>query len=698
MPYYLINLSKKIQLIWNSQVPAQLFYTVWAFVFTGFLFYAARFSFLGFNYYGLPRYPDAWIFWFVGASCLIIGYLLKTRFVLYYIALLPLVYCIDLTELLRIGNFPVHAFDFLVVGCLLGVLPKNRRIPLKAEWSSFVVGCFGCVMFISSAYSLIHPSFANSISIIFSVFGWNGDYNEFNGAWMGHNVLAGCLIYLFCVNAPATKFSLKNAIQVQFFVFLFCVAFWFVYLYISNYSFTKTSGVTAIPNAPKHDLAGWLILLFGFYFSMGIFGSNSKLKKSLNLVCAFITATLIYLSAARSALLVIPILLILGIFIVENRKRYVLMLAGLAFLALPVIILLQKLAIPVAGSAFSSITSFSLFSTDTSLFARFGIWGNAFNIFLCNPIAGTGLGSSTSLLPHFSWKGFSGTLDWRVYADANTQPSPSFLTTHNVYNAHSDLLEVAASTGLIGLILYLTIFAFSILSLFYKLKEINSVDKGWIGGACIALVGYFIFSQADTRITSFLGSCAMWQFIALGVCYTQTATPPIPASKKWLWPAALPFIYAICVAVILAGNYLPNDRTYGVWNWNMRDSQGRFLLAKEAQFVVPPFEELEGLSLRLPEESGVKEIMCQIQIDDQQPTSLPVSKNEDTYFSIAPHRKQGIWTKVKITSANWAGNGAFGSTLGVKPYAIAMKKVRPDVYQGIPYLKNPSSRYFFQNQ
>ena len=695
MSNYLINLSKKIQLVWNSQVPAQLFYAVWAFVFTGFLIYAARFSFLGFNYYGLPRYPDAWIFWFVGASCLFLGYLLKTGFVLYYLALLPLIYCINLTELLRIGNFPVHAFDFLVVGCLLGVLPMNRRIPLKVEWSSFVVGCFGCVMFISSAYSLIHPSFTNSISIIFSVFGWNGDYNEFNGAWMGHNVLAGCLIYLFCVNAPATKFSLKNAIQVQFFVFLFCVAVWFVYLYISNYSFTKISGFTAIPNAPKHDLAGWLILLFGFYFGMAIFGSNSKSKKSLNLVCAFITATLIYLSAARSALLVIPVLLILGIFIVENRKRYVLMLAGLAVLALPVIVLLLKTAIPNATSAFSTITSFSLFSEDTSFLERLGIWANALMIFLSNPIAGVGLGSSTSLSPHFSWNGFLGTLDWRVYADVNAKPALSFLTTHNVYNAHSDLLEIGASAGFLGLILFIAIYIFSFVCIFNKIKQSNRADKGLLAGLFLALMGYFIFSQADTRITSFLGSSAMWQFIALSVCSTRTASPPISASQKWLWPAAMPFFYAICVVVVLAGNYLPANRTYGVWNWKMRDSQGRFLLAKQAQFVVPPFEELEGLSLRLPEDSTLQEIMCQVQINDQQPISLNVSKIEDTYFSIAPHKTQDAWTKVKITSARWIGNGAFGSTLGVKPYALAMKKVRPEGYQGIPNVKNPAARYFF---
>ena len=696
MPNYLINLSKKIQLVWNSQVPAHLFYAVWAFVLTGFLIYAARFSFLGFNYYGLPQYPDAWIFWFVGASCLGLGYLLKTGFVLYYLALLPLIYCINLTELLRFGNLPVHVFDFLALGCFLGILPKKSRISLKADWSSFVVGCFGCVMFISSAYSLIHPSFTNSISIIFSVFGWNGDYNEFNGAWMGHNVLAGCLIYLFCVNAPATKFSLKNAIQVQFFVFLLCVAVWFVYLYISNYSFTKISGFTAIPNAPKHDLAGWLILLFGFYFGMAIFGSNSKSKKSLHLFCAFITATLIYLSAARSALLVIPVLLILGLFIAENRKRYSLMLAGLAVLALPIIVLLQKSAIPIATSAFSTITSFSLFSADVSFLERIGIWANALMIFLSNPIAGVGLGSSTSLSPHFSWNGFLGTLDWRVYADVNAKPALSFLTTHNAYNAHSDLLEIGASTGLNGLILLITIYIFSIFCILKKIKHSNCSEKGLLGGLFLALTGYFIFSQADTRITSFLGSCAMWQFIALGVCSTRSASTPIPVSTIWLWPAAMPFLYAICVAVVLGGNYLPGNRTYGVWNWNMRDSQGSFLLAKEAQFVIPPFEELEGLSFRLPEDSQSEELILDMQINDQKLSEFKVGKLNDSFIAISAYRKPGEWTKVTILCPEWCGRGALGSPFGVKPYALKMKKMRPAGYLGIPNDTNTQPLYFFQ--
>lgn len=695
------NFLSKVAAVWHSMVPMPLFLSVWGFLLAGFAVHVARFCFLGVNHYGLPRYPEAWVFWVFGVACLTLGYWLGTRFIFYYLALLPLLYSIDVAGVLAVGNLTLHAFDFLAFGCFLGVLRKDRWGGFRADWGSLVVGCFGCVVFIGTVYSLFHPSFANSISVVFSVFGWHGDYNEFNGAWMGHHMLVGCLLYLICVNAPAAKANLSLAIRTQFFVFLFCLLAWFVYLIVSGFSFGEVQGFTAIPNAPKHDLAGWLVLLFGFYFGMALTGGdgNTKVPNALkNLLLAFCAVILIYLSAARSAMMAIPLSVLLGVFLTQKKGLYLMVVAGLGILVLPALMFLQRMEVPTAASAFATITSLTALTADVSFFERIGIWGNALAIFLANPVIGTGIGSSTSIAPHFNWNGFLGTLDWRVYADVDATPELPFLTTHNVYNAHSDLLEIAASTGLVGLALYLTIFLAIIVSVAWRLKDGSGPDRGLLAGVLLALCGYLVFSQADTRITSLLGTCAMWQFFALAACATRSESSAEAVRPGLLWPAALPVLYGLGVFIVLLGNKLPDDRTYGVWNWTMRDPSGHFFLAKEAQFLIPPFEEIEGFSFKLPPESEVGESDVVLRFDDGEPVQLTVGKEGDVFVPIGSQRVRSGWTKVSITSGPWAGRGALGLPLGVKPYSIMMQKVRPEGYAGIPDLEDPSPRYFFLKQ
>ena len=86
---------------------------------------------------------------------------------------------------------------------------------------------------------------------------------------------------------------------------------------------------------------------------------------------------------------------------------------------------------------------------------------------------------------------------------------------------------------------------------------------------------------------------------------------------------------------------------------------------------------------------------CEVQFCDHKPLILTVSRNNDVYLPVPPPENQIEWRKVKIITANWAGRGALGSSFGVKPYAIAMKKVRPEGYKGMPNVDGSVSRYFF---
>jgi hypothetical protein len=128
-------------------------------------------------------------------------------------------------------------------------------------------------------------------------------------------------------------------------------------------------------------------------------------------------------------------------------------------------------------------------------------------------------------------------------------------------------------------------------------------------------------------------------------------------------------------ALLLSGS-LPSNRTFGVWNWGLPSGDGGFLLAREAQFVVPPEEKLKALVFSTPGGTGQKEANLCVWIDGQEATSGRIGPGEELSVNMEAFRHSSQWVLVRIEADHWAGRGALGTPFGVKPYAIAMHKVR----------------------
>jgi len=70
-----------------------------------------------------------------------------------------------------------------------------------------------------------------------------------------------------------------------------------------------------------------------------------------------------------------------------------------------------------------------------------------------------------------------------------------------------------------------------------------------------------------------------WPFMAFEVAVTGGRESGPAVRKFWLMPALAPLFMLAGGAWTLWSGARPSDRTYGVWNWHLRNSQGDFLLA-----------------------------------------------------------------------------------------------------------------------
>jgi O-antigen ligase len=675
------SLADRFAPIWGAAVPRRWFAGVWVIAVAGYAVLGVRFAFLGFNFHGLPQQPGFWIFWFFAISLYATGWLAGTRFVFSYLGVLPLLIAFDLAGFLPFGNVALHSFNFCTFGWLSSCLIRRRLGVAVESWALFLVGCFAATMSVGTFYSLMHPSWSNSLSVAFSAFGWGGDMNEFNALWMGHHLLAGCMLCLMAVIAMqqfGTK-PMQRAILVQFVVV--CAVFAAILFVQRGFGNEMPLGATSIPFAPKHDLAGYAVLLFGYFAGLGV-ATRDLSRRAL--LYAFLTALallLIYLSAARSALLVIPLVAVVLLF-KPGRWRWPIIGGGLLFAAGFLVAYPRDLTPDdqdPAQTALATVVEPSRLATDASANERLGIWRNALEIAENYPFVGAGLGSSTTLSPHFAVNGFLGTLDWNIYIDPSIRNE--WFSTHNAYNAHGDLLEIAVSTGLTGSVLYLGIYFFLLLLTCKSSTSVLTKGRSLATGVFVALLAYGVFSQADSRIVAFPGTMFFWQFVALGIAVTSSAKPTPGPEPKWKW---LPVLPALAPLFMLAGGAwtlwsgsLPSDRTHGVWNWHIRDSQGNFLLAREAQFVIPPFEKLEALAFRQPQDSTRQEQDLVVRVEGgAQPLEqkLTITKDAETIL-VLPPRAGSAWGKVSVIAETWAGRGLLGSPLGVKSYSFAMRKI-----------------------
>lgn len=172
---------------------------------------------------------------------------------------------------------------------------------------------------------------------------------------------------------------------------------------------------------------------------------------------------------------------------IENSRKSVLM-GGLLMTCFSLVLLLYF------GSPFLMRLKDSLFHIGDSLAtSRLHIWRPAFRIIGSHPLLGVGLDTFKIAFPFYSGIEFN-------------QIDGQFVSSRT---AHNELLQVAATTGLLGLVSYLCVIAFFIASWIKAYRSSPPVQKIYLIGIFSSVIAYHIQNLFSFDVVS-LG--LLWYF------------------------------------------------------------------------------------------------------------------------------------------------------------------------------------------
>jgi O-antigen ligase len=257
-------------------------------------------------------------------------------------------------------------------------------------------------------------------------------------------------VYLFLVHA---RFDL-----IRFFV-IGVIASGPVYLlfaYISTYDNPGAPGQGYYHHILFGDTAMLNALLMMTFLIVGKFSTWIKLLILVSMICAFYAAIL---STARGAWLAAPVVIVMLLWYV-NRKRYIETWKLGIILAVVVSVVIISPAKEVISNRYEeAINEIQLFKTgekiDTSVGMRFAMWHIAIDVWKNNPVLGTGAGDYDDDLIARKQQGM-------------------YVTIHDHKTVHNIYLQVLASNGILGVLVFLP--ALIIFPLIY-IGGINSGDK-----------------------------------------------------------------------------------------------------------------------------------------------------------------------------------------------------------------------------
>jgi len=256
-------------------------------------------------------------------------------------------------------------------------------------------------------------------------------------------------------------------------------------------SYVYESGVTratgTIGNAAT--LAGYLI--FSLFLLLILFFKEDKRYKKIFYGCGFLLElAVIAISQTRGAMLAVVaglgLWLIIGIFIAKTKKTRIILLSILAALAFGLILLFsfRQSSFVSHNSILSRFTAISI--NDTTAQTRLFAWRSGWQAFKDKPLLGWGL------------ENFN--IAYNRYFDANYY---NYVIGEAWFDyAHNIIIELLATTGAVGLLLYLSI---ALLLGKYLWHIFKTSDKILASGLLVMLLAYFgqnllVFDSINTYL------------------------------------------------------------------------------------------------------------------------------------------------------------------------------------------------------
>ena len=651
----------------GRQAPRSLCAGVWLVAGIVFALLAVRLLLTTLMIQGLPSHSGFWLVWIFLLVITLLAFGFPEKVAVGYLLALPFLATADELKWGPCANLPEVTFACVCAGWLTRQVFRRDRPAIPATALDLMVGSFALSLALGTLFALSQPSWENSVSVAFSWAAWP-EKTEFNAITMGYAMLAGTMIYfLLRVTFSPADLS-RGALRLVMFQVLAsgALAVFGVALALGNGQ-PLSRDFVRLPFGSIHNLAGPAVLLLGFL--TGSWVAARKSSESGPLVSLGVAFLLVLVSISKAAWLAI---LVLGaLFAAAFRGWKAFALAGCAGM---VVLLVLRFAIPASSlnvkDHLEALTSPSEWAKNHTVSERLQVWQSAGALIMSHPLTGLGLGSFSFNLESFAPEGFFGS---KILADyqnpqAGDLDDPLSQTTFNGLHAHNDLLEMAADLGVPSALLWL---AFVLVLMATGIVALKKGGNPTAVAVTFCLAGFSVVAGIDARLLSFQDSVLFWQMGAFGVSALAMTNPQGVAKAAWV---SLFAPVALAVGMVLAFGNLPASRSYGLWNWRLRDEKGGFLLAKNSQFLIYPNEAGTTLAFHMPADCLRPTLQLMVAVDHQKAVETTLLPGGVFRFPLPDFPTMDRPLVVTVQANAWCGRGALGSGIGVKPYAIAMKK------------------------
>lgn len=299
------------------------------------------------------------------------------------------------------------------------------------------------------------------------------------------------ILFFFIVVETLDKRILKNALIITVFS-AGIIGIDGIFQYFSKWDFIRHRTpvipfrINASFNTPN-DFASYIATILPLVASISFFKVKKPWKKAAVIIVAAILFICLILSASRSVwfaiLLAIPFALLL-----RNKK-----LATFILLLIIISLIFSPLLSDISRDRIKNFFNFSGGNSDRH---RGFLWQISFNMFKERPLLGQGLGTF-------------------MYNFQRFQPD-EYPYNWGICYAHNCFLQIAAETGIMGLLTFVWILA---LLFFVSYRNIRRIKDTYfyntLSGLLIGLFAYLINSFFDTNLYSLPLTVLFWFVVAL---------------------------------------------------------------------------------------------------------------------------------------------------------------------------------------
>ncbi|MGI6455977.1 MAG: O-antigen ligase family protein [bacterium] len=174
----------------------------------------------------------------------------------------------------------------------------------------------------------------------------------------------------------------------------------------------------------------------------------------------------------------------------------------LVFTALFIVLMISGLTWFLWEQMMMVLLRLSQFSEGTSVFTRYYFYQGAFDMWLDRPIFGFGPGSFGYYFPFYRDPELSRKLPFNYW---------------NLDHAHNEFLEIAAETGIVGLILFAGIISYTFLILWKTLRTYRSRENLILLGLLTGMVALLIHNLFTVTLRYTPSAFLLWSYVGVSI-------------------------------------------------------------------------------------------------------------------------------------------------------------------------------------